>query len=136
MDASSTSMPWRNFMSRDEIIAAAQRLTSAVNDGTLDVFDEVIAEDMVDHDARAHAEPGEGGYRQFFEELRCAFPDLTITPDHIDATDDDITIIYTISGTHRGRFLGMAPTGRHVSARGMQVVRFQGGKIIERWGSA
>lgn len=123
-------------MSRDDILAAAERMTEAVNGGELDVLDDLLANDIVDHDASPHAEPGEGGYKQFIEDLRSAFPDLTITPDHVDATDEDVAVIYTISGTHRGKFLGVAPTGRHISVRGMQVIRFEDGKIVERWGSA
>ena len=38
-------------------------------------------------------------------------------------------------GTRRGEFAGIAPTGRHITARGMQIARFEDGKIVERWGS-
>lgn len=54
----------------------------------------------------------------------------------MDATDDDIAIAYTLSGTHKGNFLGVAPTGKRIHARGMQIARFEDGKIVERWGSS
>ena len=126
-------------MARDEVIAVTVRLTKAINTGNLDELDEICAEDMVNHTTTTRSQDSETGhaaYKQYIEALRTAFPDLTITIDHIDATDDDITIIYTVGGTHQGRFLGIAPTGLHISTRGMQIARFKDGKIVERWGSA
>lgn len=126
-------------MSRDEIIAVTVRLTEAINTGKLDELDEICAEDMVDHAATTRSQDSETGhmaYKRYIEALRDAFPDLTLTPDHIDATDDDITIIYTVCGTHCGRFLGVAPTGLRVSTKAMQIARFRDGKIVERWGTA
>ncbi|MGI9174727.1 MAG: ester cyclase [Rhodothermales bacterium] len=50
------------------------------------------------------------------------------------ATDDEVAIRYTISGTHEGEFMGVAPTGRKVEAAAMQIARFENGKVKERWG--
>jgi hypothetical protein len=33
-----------------------------------------------------------------------------------------------------GRFMGVEPTGRHVKARGVQMIRFENGRAVERWG--
>lgn len=43
---------------------------------------------------------------------------------------------YKIHGSHNGDFLGIAPTGKTVEARGMQIARYEDGKIVERWGSS
>ena len=68
--------------------------------------------------------------------LRAAFPDLTVTVDRLVQTETDIAMAYTIHGTHHGEFAGIAPTGRLITARGMQIARFEDGKIVERWGSS
>lgn len=52
------------------------------------------------------------------------------------ADDDPVCLAYTLTGTHQGEFQGLAPTGKSVSARGVQIGRSQDGKIIERWGSS
>jgi len=52
------------------------------------------------------------------------------------ADDDSVALAYTITGTHQGEFMGLAPTGRKISARGVQIARFQNGKLVERWGSS
>ena len=51
-------------------------------------------------------------------------------------SETDIAMAYTLHGTHRGEFAGIAPTGRPITARGMQIARFEDGKIVERWGSS
>jgi len=64
--------------------------------------------------------PGPQGFEGMFRAVRDAFPDLKVTPEHMTATDDDVALAYT-TGTHRGDFLGVAPTGRKVATRGVQV---------------
>jgi hypothetical protein len=59
-----------------------------------------------------------------------------VTVDRLVQTETDIAIAYTIRGTHRGEFAGIVPTGRPITARGMQIARFEDGKIVERWGSS
>ena len=41
-----------------------------------------------------------------------------------------------MTGTHQGDFMGVPATGKRVSARGMQIGRFEDGKMVERWGSS
>ena len=81
-------------------------------------------------------EAGPEGYVQFFTELRTAFPDLHLTVDKMVADGDSVAFAYTMTGTHQGTFQGVAPTGRPVRARGLQISRFAGGRMVERWGSS
>jgi predicted ester cyclase len=39
-------------------------------------------------------------------------------------------------GTHRGAFQGIAPTGKRVEVRAIDMFRISGGKIVEHWGHA
>jgi predicted ester cyclase len=59
-----------------------------------------------------------------------------VTVDRLVQTETDIAIAYAIHGTHQSEFAGIAPTGRAITARGMQIARFEDGKIVERWGSS
>lgn len=123
-------------MSRAINIAAQERQAELINSGEFDKFDEVFADDVVDHDPAPDQGPGPDGFKSFFRTMLAAFPDLHIEPATLVADDEHVCIAYTISGTHQGDFLGVPPTGRHVSARGMQIARFVDGKIAERWGSS
>lgn len=124
-------------MSREENIAAQERFAEGVVSGNLDVIDEVMAPDVVDHDPAPLQGPGPEGFKEFFSTLRNAFPDMNIEPEHMTATDDDVAIAYTLTGTHEGEFLGVEPTGRTISVRGVQIARFnEDARIVERWGSS
>jgi steroid delta-isomerase-like uncharacterized protein len=123
-------------MSAKDKMATQERLANAVNTGQLDDLDQVFATNVVDHDPAPDQGPGPAGFKQFFRTLRRAFPDLHITPEHVDATEDDIALAYTITGTHHGDFLGVSPTSKQIRARGLQIARFEDGKIVERWGSS
>lgn len=52
------------------------------------------------------------------------------------ADDNNVAFAYTVTGTHQGDFMGVPATGKRVSARGMQIGRFEPGKLAERWGSS
>jgi steroid delta-isomerase-like uncharacterized protein len=123
-------------MAREENIAAQERFAEGVNTGNLDIFDEVVAPDVIDHDPAPEQGPGPQGFKDMFRAMRTAFPDLQVTPEHMVATEDDVALAYTVSGTHKGEFLGLAPTGRKVTARGVQIGRFEDGRLVERWGSS
>jgi predicted ester cyclase len=48
---------------------------------------------------------------------------------------DRVATRWTLRGTHRGEFAGIAPTGKAVSVAGIIIWRVAGGKIREAWGS-
>jgi predicted ester cyclase len=126
----------RMAQEEENLAALEKKLAAAASSGNLVVLDEVFAPNVVDHDPAPDQEPGPDGYKRFFSGLRAAFPDLTVTVDHLVQTGTDIAIACTIRGAHRGEFSGIAPTGRPINARGMQIARFEDDMIVERWGSA
>lgn len=89
-------------MTRDEVIAASQRMTKAINKGDYDFLDEICDEHMVNHHTVPHPDNENCQFRQYIEDLKCAFPDLTITAEHMHATENDMTVSYTLCGTHQG----------------------------------
>lgn len=123
-------------MSKQDNISAQQKMGDAVNSGELEVLREVMAPNVVDHDPAPDQGEGPEGFIQFFTMFRGAFPDLKVAVDHMVADDDNVSIAYTVTGTHRGDFMGISPSGKRIEARGMQIARFENGKIIERWGSS
>jgi predicted ester cyclase len=49
---------------------------------------------------------------------------------------DKVITRYVARGTHRGEFMGAAPTGKEVAITGINIVRVEGGKIVESWGNS
>ncbi len=123
-------------MSQQENIATQQSFGEAVNSGNLSALRDIVAPDAVDHDPAPNQGMGPEGFITYFAELRTAFPDLKIAVDHMVADDDNVAFAYTVTGTHDGPLMGFAPTGRKISARGMQITRFENGMQVERWGSS
>ncbi len=121
-------------MSSQDNIASQQAFGDAVNSGNLDAFENLVAADSVDHDPAPSQAPGPDGYRSFYTAMRTAFPDLHIEVEHLTAADDDVAFAYT--GTHQGPLMGHDATGKAIKIRGMQISRFQDGKLVERWGSS
>ena len=107
--------------------------------GNLDAIEEFIAPDYVRHTSHyregGREVQGPEGARQSIAALRAAFPDVHFTEDDILVDGDKVVTRWTFHGTHRGPFLGVAPTGKHVTFSGINIYRIACGKIVERWAS-
>jgi predicted ester cyclase len=75
------------------------------------------------------------GFRDAAVMIRSAFPDWRSEVHLLVAEGDYVVERFTASGTHRGEFMGAAPTGRTVAMPGINIFRLRDGKIVERWGS-
>jgi steroid delta-isomerase-like uncharacterized protein len=98
-------------------------------------FDALHAADFVDHSPADRA-GDRAAFREGIRELRRAFPDFAATASdlHVDAAGGTVTVLWSAAGTHRGPFLGRPATGRIVRFRGIELIRVEGGHIVERWG--
>ena len=123
-------------MSKEANLATLGKFAEAVNTGNFELFKDAVSAENVDHDPAAGQVQGSEGYRTFFSGLRTAFPDLSVTLDTMVADDDSIAFAYTLTGTQDGPLDGLAPTGRKVKIRGLQISKFKDGKMVERWGSS
>jgi predicted ester cyclase len=65
--------------------------------------------------------------------FRNAFPDLSCTVEDQVAEGDKVVSRWTLRGTHRGEFFGVAGTGNRVELTGIQIDRFdeESGKMVE-----
>lgn len=123
-------------MSKEANIAAQVKFGEAVVSGKLEGLRDVVDAKALDHDPGPGQVLGPEGFIHYFGELRKGFPDLNIAAEKLVADDDSVALAYTITGTHQGEFMGLAPTGRKITARGVQIARFENGKLVERWGSS
>ena len=71
--------------------------------------------------------------RENVQAYRRAFPDLVMTCDEVVDAGDKVLVRWTVSGTHRGLFLGLSPTGKSTSVKGLSVMTFRDGRIVEDW---
>ncbi|MBF6166254.1 NAD(P)H-dependent oxidoreductase [Streptomyces gardneri] len=104
--------------------------------GDFTLFEELFADDFVDHTPQPGTTPDKDGVRVLYHALRTAFPDFS-AKIHWQTVDGDVVTTYkTYSGTHRGEFLGLAPTGEHVEFETVDAMRVRDGQITEHWGVA
>ncbi|MBU1820605.1 MAG: ester cyclase [Bacteroidetes bacterium] len=123
-------------MSKESNITTQKKFGEAINSGNLQAMHDLVAPGNVDHDPAPGQAPGPEGYIEFFSMMRTAFPDLHIEVEQLVADDENVAFAYTATGTHSGDFMGIAPTGKSVKFRGMQISKFKDGKMVERWGSS
>ena len=74
---------------------------------------------------------GTEGVRHSAEWLRATLGDPELTIEDLVSEGDKVVMRWTMRGEHRGKFLGVAATGRRVLLEGINVYRLAGGKIAE-----
>ncbi len=107
-----------------------------INKGNLDLAEELIAVDLVEHEEFPGLSQGLEGFKQFLKMFRDAFPDLHFSVEDTVAEGDKVVSRFTIRGTHKGEFMGIAPTGRQVEVPAIDICRFADGKLVEHWGQS
>jgi steroid delta-isomerase-like uncharacterized protein len=122
-------------MTTEENKAKQRRIWEEVfNKGDLSAVGELMANDYVYHGPMGMEYKGPEGFRQMVTMMRAAFPDLHITIEDMVAEGDKVVSYYTMTGTHKGEYMGIAPTGKQVTMTGIVIVRWVGGKEVEAGG--
>ena len=121
-------------MSADTKAIARRFLEEAFNGGNLDVVDELVAPEFVNHDA-ALPEPAIGieAAKASITGYRDAFPDLRLTIEQQLAEGEFVTTRWSARGTHQGDLMGMTPTGKQATVSGITIDRIVDGRFVESW---
>ncbi len=105
--------------------AVVRRLVDEVlNGGRLEVVDELYAPRLA------------AVARRWIAPFRASFPDMRMEVVDLIAEDDKVVVRWTTHVTHQGEFLGVPPTGQHVTCTGMSMYRIANGTIAEVWANA
>lgn len=113
-----------------------RRVFEAVNRGDEAALDDLIAEDVFDHNPISGQEPGIAGFKQWLCFAHAVFSDVEITVEDVVSQGDRAAGRVTWRGVHEGSLAGVAGTGRPVQFTAIQIVRFENGKTAEWWGVA
>jgi steroid delta-isomerase-like uncharacterized protein len=104
------------------------------NKGNVPFADEVFAPDYVRHGhSSSRALPSPVELQQQVFDFRYAFPDLHFDVEFVVAEDALVTARWTATGTHIASWGGLEPTGLHVTFSGVDIFRFERGKVVELW---
>jgi steroid delta-isomerase-like uncharacterized protein len=102
-----------------------------VDEGKLELLDEVISPGYVERSPDPGQAPGREGLRNALVALRRAFPDFRSAIEEIVAEGEQVAYLAVSRATHQGEFHGIAATGRTIEIEEMHLVRVVAGKIAE-----
>jgi steroid delta-isomerase-like uncharacterized protein len=113
---------------------ARRYMDDAWSHGNLSILDELVSRDIRLHDpVFPGLVPGIESLRRHIQACRNGFPDLRFTIEDTIAERNEVVIHWTAHGTHRGAFLGMAPTNRSATVSGTSIFRCENDRIVEAW---
>lgn len=121
-------------MTLDENKELVRRYQEIYNSNNLVRLSEVLSESLLTPRIMPGIPPGFEGAKAAHRIMLTGFPDYHTAIDDLIAEGDRVAARITMSGTHRGDFMGIPATGRRVEFTGMYMVRIEDGKIVEHWG--
>jgi steroid delta-isomerase-like uncharacterized protein len=121
-------------MSAENKSLARRALDELWTKGNLAAVDRLYSDNCVLHDLGSPEDiRGRDGVKQFARAYRATLPDLQCTVEDVVAEGDKVAARWISRGTHKGDFMGIAPTGKQVTFRGIQEFRISNGRIEEEW---
>jgi steroid delta-isomerase-like uncharacterized protein len=120
-------------MPNEDDKAVVRRWTAAWNDHDPDAAASLLTESYVRHDSNGPDVVGPGGSKVLLQAIFDAFPNLNLDEAALISEGGLVAVRYVITGTHRGVFNGVPPSGSDVSFDAHDWFRFENGKITEQW---
>src|SRR3954453_22213645 len=106
-----------------------------LTNGNIDAIDELVTDDVVDHEEGLPGQPeGKEGIRFFVNAMRDAFSDLKATIGQSLESGDLAAAEVTITGKHTGEFMGVPATDKPFEIKTVDIIRLEGDKCAEHWG--
>jgi steroid delta-isomerase-like uncharacterized protein len=117
-------------VSAEENKAIMRRYFSVFEQGNIDLLDELLAPDYVNHTPATPDLPtGPEGVKGVVSMFRSGMPDLKVVIEDMIAEGDKVATRYTLEGTHEGELFGVPPTGQRLSIKSFTVERVSDGRF-------
>jgi len=101
----------------------------------LATVDEFMVPNYVEHQIPDGRLTSRDSLKQLLAMYYRAFPDMKSVLHDILAQGDRVMYRWSVSATHLGDWLGIPPTGNHMTATGITIYSIVGGKAVEGWSS-
>jgi steroid delta-isomerase-like uncharacterized protein len=111
-----------------------QFYSAVLDNGKVNLLDTLVADNYQEHEPLPGFEPNKKGLKEFFTMMRSAFPDLKNEVHFMVAEGDDVVSYITMSGTHKGMYLGAPGTGKTFRIQVIDIIKVVNGKMTEHWG--
>ncbi len=118
-------------MSIEENKALVQHVFELWNQRELDAFFNNLDPEYVEHLPTGDISIEQ--LRQYANRFFTAFPDIHFTINDMIAEGDKVAMMINWKATHRGEYMGIAPTGRKIDVSVANLVRIKDGRWVEFW---
>jgi predicted ester cyclase len=115
----------------EENKALVIRYFEEANKGNMTVIDELCASEYVYHGTTGDLTREQ--FKHYVNGMLAAFPDLIGNVDDMVAEGDRVAVRFSLQATHQGVFKDIAPTGKRIMIKGLEIDIFAGGKFVETW---
>ena len=116
-------------------VTTVRQMFDLVSAGDVDGFGDHLAETFVEHEAGPGMAPTKSGTKQLLRLMMAAFPDLRFDAEDLIESGDKIVARVHVTGTNKGEFMGMPPSGKCIDVQAIDIIRFgEDGLVHEHWG--
>ncbi len=105
-----------------------------IGQGDLSVFDDLMAEDVVEHQRGNHG--GREGAKEVSRTLHRWMSDFSLTVQDLAVSGDTVWTRNRARGINTGSVMGNPPSGLPVEVDVIDILRFEDGIAVEHWGIA
>jgi ketosteroid isomerase-like protein len=114
--------------------ALVRRFYEEIDKGNIDVLDELVAADYIDHNPPPFPglAPGREGVKQSYRMFQLATPGSHHIEDQIAEGDRVVTRLTSV-GKHEGDLPGAPKTGNDLKMTSITIHRIANGKLVEKW---
>ncbi|PYE54799.1 ester cyclase [Deinococcus yavapaiensis] len=125
----------RRKLTPSEMKARMVYIYDETNKGNLAVFEELFAPEFVSYGGAGFGDlHGPAAFRDLYQQFLVGMPDLRIDSTFMVAEGDIVFVRGTLTGTHSGDFMGVAPTNKRIEWTGTAVFKFgEQGLCVARW---
>ncbi len=104
-------------------------------DGDFSSWDDLVDDGFVDHDPMPGMGDDKKAQREVAEMVVSAFSNRKMgMHDLAETSDGRVVENWRMDGTHTGEAMGIPPSNKDISVRGMEIWRVADGKVVEHWG--
>jgi steroid delta-isomerase-like uncharacterized protein len=118
----------------------AERFAATLSNQDIEGFASLFSDSYINHQVSAAAPPPAGnvspkqGTIAFFKARLAGLPDLKVTIEVVVADKDRVAASFVYTGTHKGTYFDVPPTGRTIRFTSCDIFRMHDGQIAEHWG--
>jgi predicted ester cyclase len=123
-------------MTTAQNIAKVHHLYDEVNNGNLDVIDEIMAPNFISHGEAMGFQPGQDvrtAMKQGIMWAKMLVPDLKVSIVDTVAQGEKVVCRLVFQGTHTGTDGQIPASGNKIEYTAIAINRFENGLLAERW---